>query len=237
FLYMAGMFLNDAFDAAFDRQFRRERPIPAGMIGLKSAWVMGVGWLMLGIVTLFCVGKLTGQFGIALAFAIVLYDCLHKKISFAPVLMGLCRFVLYLTAASAGTLGVTGWAVWGGLALGLYIVGISYFARAETSVHRLKYWPAVFLAAPLALAVCMNSNGYLESALLLGALSLAWIVKCVRYAISITEHNVGRMVAGLLAGIVLVDWVAMADAPREMGFLFIGLFGSALLLQKVVPAT
>src|SRR5919106_1715629 len=32
-LYIGGMYLNDAFDADFDRQHRRERPIPSGAIG------------------------------------------------------------------------------------------------------------------------------------------------------------------------------------------------------------
>ncbi|HEY0550448.1 MAG TPA: UbiA family prenyltransferase, partial [Verrucomicrobiae bacterium] len=31
-LYVGGMFLNDAFDAEFDAQHRRERPIPSGAI-------------------------------------------------------------------------------------------------------------------------------------------------------------------------------------------------------------
>ena len=31
-LYLGGMYLNDAFDAGFDAQYRRERPIPSGAI-------------------------------------------------------------------------------------------------------------------------------------------------------------------------------------------------------------
>jgi len=46
FLYVGGMFLNDAFDAEFDRRYRKERPIPSGMIELKSVWRWGLGgWL------------------------------------------------------------------------------------------------------------------------------------------------------------------------------------------------
>jgi hypothetical protein len=41
----------------------------------------------------------------------------------------------------------------------------------------------------------------------------------------------------LLAGIVLVDWLAVVDAPRHFGFTFVALFSLAWLLQKVVPAT
>src|SRR5215469_15374724 len=38
-LYTAGMFLNDAFDAGFDRQYRPERPIPSGLISRPTVWL------------------------------------------------------------------------------------------------------------------------------------------------------------------------------------------------------
>jgi hypothetical protein len=41
----------------------------------------------------------------------------------------------------------------------------------------------------------------------------------------------------LLAGIAWVDWLAVADQPRERGAAFIALFLLALLFQRFVPAT
>src|SRR3954467_13369572 len=41
-LYVGGMYLNDAFDAAFDAQYRRERPIPSGAISLSAVWWIGL---------------------------------------------------------------------------------------------------------------------------------------------------------------------------------------------------
>src|SRR6266478_3370591 len=38
-LYIAGMFLNDAFDADFDRQHRKERPIPSGALPARTVWI------------------------------------------------------------------------------------------------------------------------------------------------------------------------------------------------------
>src|SRR5436190_17496916 len=35
--YTGGMFLNDAFDAPFDRRARPERPVPRGEVGLTEA--------------------------------------------------------------------------------------------------------------------------------------------------------------------------------------------------------
>src|SRR5947209_12640498 len=51
-LYSGGMFLNDAVDASFDRQFRPERPIPLGRIsrGAVLVWslsLLAAGWLIL----------------------------------------------------------------------------------------------------------------------------------------------------------------------------------------------
>src|SRR3989442_723734 len=48
FLYLGGMFLNDAFDVEFDRLHRAERPIPSGAIRLRTAWRWGLVWLALG---------------------------------------------------------------------------------------------------------------------------------------------------------------------------------------------
>src|SRR6202012_4891476 len=53
FLYIGGMFLNDAFDVGFDRQRRAERPIPSGQISLATVWKFGFAWLLLGILFLF----------------------------------------------------------------------------------------------------------------------------------------------------------------------------------------
>src|SRR5208282_3013153 len=53
FLYVGGMYLNDAFDVDFDRQRRAERPIPSGQIGRNTVWKLGGAWLALGIILLF----------------------------------------------------------------------------------------------------------------------------------------------------------------------------------------
>src|SRR6266513_3001707 len=59
FLYLGGMYLNDAFDAQFDQQHRRERPIPSGLVGQEDVWRWGVGLLVLGFLALLFFGKTT----------------------------------------------------------------------------------------------------------------------------------------------------------------------------------
>jgi heme O synthase-like polyprenyltransferase len=236
-LYIGGMFLNDAFDAEFDRQYRKERPIPSHAIALKTVWVLGVAWLALGACCLAWIGAVTGAMGLALAGCIVLYDAVHKRVNFAPVLMGLCRFVLYLAAISSA---VNGWNARGiccGVAIFAYIIGLSYVARRESRPGPLRYWPVLLLVAPVVIALVFNGTTHLESALLLTVIFGLWTIKSLRYTLWTEERNIGQTVAGLLAGIVLVDWLAAANAPREFGAAFVALFLAALLFQRFVPAT
>ena len=236
-LYTGGMFLNDAFDVEFDRQYRKERPIPSHAIGLKAVWVWGVAGLTLGVCCLAWIGATAGVLGLALAGCIVLYDAVHKRVSFAPALMGLCRFMLYLVAASAAVNGVSPKAIGCAAALFAYIVGLSYVARRESVSGSLRYWPILLVAMPILVALIFNRGNQLESALLLSAIFVVWTVKSLRYTLWTEEPSIGRTVSGLLAGIVLVDLLAVANSPREFGVVFVGLFLAALLFQRFVPAT
>ena len=236
-LYTGGMYLNDAFDVEFDRQYRKERPIPAGAIELKTVWIWGVGWLVLGACTLAWVGAITGILASALAGCIVLYDAMHKRVSFAPVLMGLCRFVLYLVAGSAAANGMNTRVLATAGALFAYIVGLSYVARRESAGGAIRYWPILSMALPILIAVILNRGLPLENTLLVSAIFAAWTVRSLRYTLWTAEPNVGRTVSGLLAGIVWVDLVAVANVPREFGAVFVALFLAALLFQRFVPAT
>ena len=108
-LFLAGMFLNDAFDVQFDREHRPERPIPSGAITAKTVWVLGIGQLLLGLGCLVWMNTLATLCALGLAASILLYDWLHKRTAWSPMLMGLCRLFLYLLAAATTTepLGLT----------------------------------------------------------------------------------------------------------------------------------
>jgi hypothetical protein len=73
-LYTGGMFLNDAFDADFDRQRRAARPIPSGLISLKTVWRAGWALLALGILCLLFLGKIASVLAIVLAICILIYN-------------------------------------------------------------------------------------------------------------------------------------------------------------------
>jgi hypothetical protein len=236
-LYTGGMFLNDAFDVEFDRQHRPERPIPSGAISLGEVWGFGVGWLVLGTVLLALFGTPTAIQTALLVISILVYDVVHKAIAFSPFLMALCRFFLLLTAASASDEGVTGLAVWSSFALALYIVGLSYVAKNESTRGPLRYWPCLCLAAPLLLAYVVNQGEYKPQSVALSALLLFWMLRNLRFTYWPGKRNISRTVSGLLAGIVLVDLLAVAGGDIFLLLIFTVMFVVTLVFQRFVPAT
>ena len=237
-LYTGGMFLNDAFDVDFDKQRRASRPIPSGKISLEAVWRFGWAWLALGILCLLFVGKIAGVFAVVLAIFILIYNATHKFITASPWLMGVCRFWVYVIAGTTGTNGLNGWPIWCGAALALYIVGLSCIARQESSREKIPHRPLILLAAPVFLAMLMNAGENRVAAIWLSLILIVWIAFCVRSIFQPGEVNVGRIVSGLLAGIVFVDWVTVAPVcPRGLSFTFLILFGATILLQRFIPAT
>src|SRR3954451_19544484 len=99
--YVAGMFLNDAFDVRWDKVHRPERPIPAGEVDVITVFTAGFGLMAAGLLLLaFCPGS-TVSAGFALCVCIVIYDATHKANPLAPVVMGLCRVLVYVIGGQA----------------------------------------------------------------------------------------------------------------------------------------
>ncbi|HAB19581.1 MAG TPA: UbiA family prenyltransferase [Verrucomicrobiota bacterium] len=235
-LYVGGMYLNDAFDAEFDRQYRRERPIPAGLIREDRVWQIGASLLAAGAVLLISLGWITAIFAAFLVGAIVLYDALHKALALSPLLMAACRFLLYPLASSAAEQGVTGRSIWSGIALAGWIVGLSYVAKRESTTGRFQRWPLLVLALPLFFAALSNNGPWRLYGLGVGFLVAAWAVWCLRHTLVEGGRNLGLTVSGLLAGICLVDWLAVLP-PWTGSAVFLGCFVASLLAQRFVPAT
>ena len=69
-LYCGGTTLNDAVDAEFDREFRPERPIPAGTFTVKQVWAIGGAMLGAGALILPVLAKASLVWVLALVAAI-----------------------------------------------------------------------------------------------------------------------------------------------------------------------
>ncbi len=150
-MYSAGMILNDVFDIDVDRLERPERPLPAGKIGLRTARTVGLVLLLAGPLIAMLAGWIIGPnhawsilkpFLVAslLCLAIVAYDGVLKRTFLAPVSMGFCRTLNLLLGActfspvdgSDGTwLGFAPVIGWLSAALGVYVAGITLFAKQE----------------------------------------------------------------------------------------------------------
>jgi 4-hydroxybenzoate polyprenyltransferase len=122
--------------------------------------------------------------------------------------------------------------------MGCYIVGLSFLAQRETLRGEPRYWPLIFLAAPVVLALIVNRGVWQMRGLALCAVLVLWIVWCLRFVYWTPQRNVARAVGGLLAGIALVDLLSVAGGGALNLFIFfLACFGAALLCQRFVPAT
>lgn len=246
-VYVGGMYLNDAFDAEFDRRHRTERPIPAGAVSEVVVWACGLGWLLAGGVVLALDGWESAVYSAVLVMAVLVYDAVHKQVEFAPLLMAICRFLLYLLGCAAGVVGVTGYGIWAGVALAAYVVGLSYLARREATGGVFENWPLVLLAAPVVLAVIVGDFEHRVPALLLSFGVLTWMLWALHHTLVKTPPRIGATVGDLLAGIALLDWLAVGWVVMpslghtwtswQHGAVFVALFLLAKLAQRVVPAT
>lgn len=235
-LYVAGMYLNDAFDAEIDARQRSSRPIPSGEVGQALVLRAGFAMLALGVLFFLLTGWRAGVAGLVLAGLIVLYDRHHKGNPFSPVIMGLCRFMVYVAAglALAGALTTASW-LGAGLLLA-YLIGLTYAAKQEHLNEFGSAWPLAFLAAPLVYgATLLGGAGWLAVAVWLG------LVLWVAYAISFLFRQpraVPRAVVSLIAGISLLDALLVLGhgAPGVAVVCVLG-FALTLVLQRAVPGT
>jgi 4-hydroxybenzoate polyprenyltransferase len=233
-LYTGGMFLNDAVDQAFDRRYRPERPIVAGKISARTVWVLSWLWLSAGWLLCLWLGKWPAIFGSILVTAIVSYDVVHKRTVLAPLLMASCRFLVYVVAASAANEQVISRVITPAVALAVYIVGLSYLARGESSGTGSVRWTVVLVFAPALAAFARPDQFGVELWMVLAA-QILWTAWCIWPGQAPRRQIMPRGVAGLLAGIVLVDMLAAAG--HGYSAVFPGLFVLAILLQRLAPAT
>lgn len=128
-LYTGGMFLNDAFDRAVDERERPERPLPSGHISPGTVWIVGGALLAGGVIVLASFGANGAIGGLALAAAILIYDAWHKGNPLSPLIMGLCRALVYVTTALAAGAVLSPVILTGAFALLIYVVALTQLAK------------------------------------------------------------------------------------------------------------
>lgn len=242
--YVAGMYLNDAFDREFDAVAYPQRPIPSGAVFGQTVFTIGFLGLATGELLLIALGYgVEGGHGwppalagLCLATTIVYYNVNHKNNPYGPVLMGLCRVQVYLTTALAVAPALPEHVWWGAGLLFAYIIGLSYIARQETLARLTNLWPLAFLAAPF----IYGMQGTLRSIVpaLIYAGFFAWVLYAVRRLVRRSQLDIREGVSTLIAGIALLDalLIALADEP----WLAAAAVGGCLLTSlahRLIPGT
>jgi 4-hydroxybenzoate polyprenyltransferase len=242
--YVAGMYLNDAYDAEVDARERPERPIPSGQVSAETVFAAGFAMMALGLVLLAWVGYGaaggTGlgpvMGGLGLGAAIVMYNRRHKDNPLSPVLMGICRLLVYVTAGLAVAYELPPALVIGALLLLCYLIGLTYVAKQETLGEVRNLWPLLFLGAPLVYAIAIARGSPTAAALSLAF--VLWVGVALWFLRRRQPGDVPRAVISLIAGISLLDAVLIAGVGNlSIAWLAVLGFVVTLILQRFVPGT
>lgn len=241
--YTGGMFLNDAFDATIDAQERPERPIPSGKISAFGVFLYG--YLMLAIsVILVALCAYSNDGGawkailsaIALAGAIILYNAWHKANPLSPLIMGLCRMLVYITAAFTLTSSPHSVVFLGAVVMLSYLIGLTFTAKQENLGRVKNLWPLLFLAAPMLFALSiLPSQPSVFWPLLLFVL---WLLVALRFIYRRQAGDIPRAVVSMIAGISLIDAMFIASVSSlAWASLAVVSFLTTLVLQRWVSGT
>ena len=256
-IYTAGMILNDVFDLEVDQQQRPERPLPSGAIPVTTAKRLGFGFLGLGVLVVTLAGFLLTPEGnglstlcwaVLLALAVVGYDAGLKRTQAGPIAMGSCRTFNFLMAMSlAGGGGIwdfdsASWCV--ALGIGIYVAGITWFARTEATtsgVGQLLFGLSVMILGLLILGsmtyVDQDFSASLSSDQLWywpGLITLIGITVCRRCVLAIVDPK-PRLVQtavkqSLLSLIVFDSCIVLFALPSQP---FYSIFMIALLIPTL----
>jgi hypothetical protein len=235
--YTAGMFLNDICDYEIDRKERAERPLVTGEVSLSEAWVITLVLFGVAIGLLLAVNVPAFIGGLVLTGLIVLYDTWHKKNIISPLIMGANRFMVYVIAAMA----VVGQFQWNVVApaslLLLYILGLTFVAKSETSSEAFtKFWPMLVVLAPAFYYGYQMIGTPIYLAMIL--VFVGWTIFAATFIYQDGRRSIGTAISFLLAGIALLDAMALASVGATWGIVVaVSCFALTLVFQRYIKGT
>lgn len=267
-LYTAGMVLNDVNDIEVDRQERPFRPLPSGQISLGFALRLGYLFLIGGVLLGTAAGWLaegnqaspwrSGIVAVVLALAVIAYDAWLKNTPLGPLGMGLCRSLNVLLGMSVAGIAVppdeafltyhaSSWLIAGGM--GLYITGVTWFARSEAteSSRSQLILATLVIVAGIVLLALLPRWPHPEKPLL-GSDNLAYLLFAVlalpmirRAVVAITDPqptNVQAMIKHCILSLVMLNAaITMLTSGPLPGLLIVALLVPSLLLGRWVYST
>jgi 4-hydroxybenzoate polyprenyltransferase len=241
--YVAGMYLNDAFDREIDKRERPTRPIPSGQVSAGLVFTLGFAALFVATLLLLLVARGNGasvyraaSSGAALAALIVAYDMYHKQNPLSPLLMGSCRVMVYVAAAYAVGEVLRHEVMWGALVLWCYLIGLTYAAKQEAKGRLTRLWPLAFLAAPVGYGMQLALGEPLVWPWLL-AFAL-WAIYALSFLRPGPRRSVPQGVVRLIAGISLLDALLIASTgSATWALVAVLLCSAARIFQRYIPGT
>ncbi len=239
-LYSAGMAWNDYFDREQDRRERPDRPLPSGRIAERQAVRVAIGLSVAGVLFALPVGKTSLWIALGLVGAILAYDGWLKRTWMGPLAMGSCRVLNVLLGVSAcgSLLGARG--VYLGLIVGIYIAGVTWFARAEAKASNpaaLRGAAAVMLASlmlalPLPVFLPEGQTSSLLFPYLLVGLAFLVGAPMLRAIAEPTPSRVQGAVKRALMALILLDSVLASAVAGSAGLLILLLLLPSVYLNR-----
>ena len=235
--YVGGMYLNDYCDRHIDARERPERPIPRGEISQTTVAVIGYALLFAGIALMVGLGVAAAVASLALAAAIIAYDWFHKRNPVAPLVMGLCRGLVYCAAGAAAIGDFSGMPGIAAVALVAYTAGLTYAARQESLGSVGNLWPLLLLAAPMLVTWPAARYGIVGIAVYFGVIANAGVALYL-LARRPVPKSVPYAVGLLVAGLSLVDASFLASVGAiTASVIAVGGFAATLVLQRYIAGT
>jgi hypothetical protein len=250
--YSAGMVWNDFFDIEQDRRERPFRPLPSGRVSRRAAAYFGSALLAVGLGLAFLAGWQTSGsayatliVAVSLVVAIFLYDGWLKRTWLGPLAMGSCRLLNVLLGLCVADESLP-WSMRLGLALvvGIYIVGVTWFARTEarTSNQASLTGAAATMLAALVLGLAVpawldtgNSSALFPYVLL--ALGF-WVgIPAGQAAARPTPAYVQTAVKRAVMGLVVLDAALASAVVGTAGLIILVLLLPALYLGRWIYST
>lgn len=228
-LYGGGVVFNDVFDAALDKVERPERPIPKGVVTIREATFLGSILLLMGVITAFLVGYVSGILALFIAVAALVYNKWSKHHTIAgPLNMGLCRGLNLLLGISILIPSLLAWWFLAFVPI-IYIAAITMVSRGEVhgGSRNVLYFAALLYSLVIAaiLLLSIKQDTFLWAfifLLLFGWMIFSKLVKAIHDPI---PSNIGKAVKAGVIALILMN-AAWASA---FGAIYIALFIILLL--------
>lgn len=241
-LYGGGVVMNDVFDAKLDSIERPERPIPSGKVPLRSATMMGLSLLSLGIFAAALFSFESGMIAVVVAILTILYNRFAKHHVFlGPLTMGMCRGGNLILGMSVLPESIEKWGLIAILPIA-YIGAITLISQDEVhgGKRRTLYIAAIlYLIVLTAQLIISQQHGNIFFTIPFVLLH-AWLIG--RPLWNAVQNPIGPMIgkavkAGVVSLIVMNASWCVAFGLWPIALLVLALLPLSILLARVFAVT